>query len=95
LEELSNAPGPSGFEGPGREILLRELRASGVEVSTDGLGSVIGVWRGSAQGPRIMLAVHMDEVGAMVRYITSEGMVKFQALGAGWITHLSASAGPF
>jgi len=31
-----------------------------------------------------MLAAHMDEVGAMVRYITPEGMVKFQPLG-GWL----------
>ena len=38
LEELSNAPGPSGFEGPVREIVARELRAQGLEVSTDGLG---------------------------------------------------------
>jgi hypothetical protein len=28
LQELSNAPGPSGFEGPVREILGRELRAA-------------------------------------------------------------------
>jgi len=31
-----------------------------------------------------MLAAHMDEVGAIVRYITPEGMVKFQLLG-GWL----------
>jgi len=31
-----------------------------------------------------MLAAHMDEVGAMVRYVTPEGMVKFQLLG-GWL----------
>jgi endoglucanase len=31
-----------------------------------------------------MLAAHMDEVGGMVRYITPEGMVKFQLLG-GWL----------
>ncbi|HET7208600.1 MAG TPA: M20/M25/M40 family metallo-hydrolase [Terriglobales bacterium] len=30
-----------------------------------------------------MLAAHMDEVGAIVRYITPEGFVKFQILG-GW-----------
>src|SRR5690349_15879136 len=66
LEELSNAPGPSGFEGPVREILARELRAAGLEVSTDGLGSVIGVLHGSSDRPRIMLAAHMDEVGALV-----------------------------
>ncbi|HLM98513.1 MAG TPA: M20/M25/M40 family metallo-hydrolase [Bryobacteraceae bacterium] len=84
LEELSNASGPSGFEGPVREIVARELRGQGLEVSTDGLGSVIGVLRGSSGGPRIMLAAHMDEVGAMVRFVTPEGMVKFQLLG-GWL----------
>ena len=84
LGELSNAPGPSGFEGPVRYILVREMRALGVEISNDGLGSVIGVLRGSSERPKIMLAAHMDEVGAMVRYITPEGMVKFQPLG-GWL----------
>ena len=84
LEELSNAPGPSGFEGPVREIVARELRAQGLEVSTDGLGSVIGVLHGSSDAPRIMLAAHMDEIGAMVRFVTPEGMVKFQLLG-GWL----------
>jgi putative aminopeptidase FrvX len=84
LAELSNAPGPSGFEGPVREIVARELRAQGLEVSTDGLGSVSGVLHGSSDGPRIMLAAHMDEVGAMVRFVTPEGMVKFQLLG-GWL----------
>lgn len=83
MEELSNASGPSGFEGPVRDILIREMRAAGVEVSTDGLGSVIGVLRGSSEAPRIMLAAHMDEVGAIVRFVTSDGLVKFQPLG-GW-----------
>jgi endoglucanase len=67
-----------------REILERELRAAGLKVSTDGLGSVIGALEGASEGPRIMLAAHMDEVGGMVRYITPEGMVKFQLLG-GWL----------
>jgi endoglucanase len=84
LEELSNAPAPSGYEGPVRDILRREFQAAGLEVSTDGMGSIIGVLRGPADGPRIMLAAHMDEVGAMVRFVTPEGMVKFQLLG-GWL----------
>ncbi len=84
LEELSNAPGPSGFEGPVREIVERELRAAGLEVSTDGMGSVIAALPGASGGPRIMLAAHLDEVGGMVRYITPEGMVKFRLLG-GWL----------
>jgi putative aminopeptidase FrvX len=84
VEELSDASSPSGFEGQVRAILERELRAAGVEISTDGLGSVIGILRGPTEGPRIMLAAHMDEVGAVVRYVTPEGMVKFQLLG-GWL----------
>ena len=79
LGGLSNASGPSGFEGPVRAILEREMRSAGVEISTDGLGSIVGVIRGPADGPRIMLAAHMDEVGAIVRYLTPEGMVKFQS----------------
>jgi putative aminopeptidase FrvX len=84
LKELSNAPAPSGFEGPVRDILKRAFQAAGLEISYDGLGSIIGTLRGPASGPRILLAAHMDEVGAVVRYITPEGMVKFQLLG-GWL----------
>jgi endoglucanase len=57
-----------------REILAGEMRAAGLEVSTDGLGSVIGVLR----------AAHMEEVGGVVKLITPEGMVRFQMLG-GWL----------
>lgn len=81
LEELTNAPGPSGFEGPVRDVLSRELRAAGAEVSTDGLGSVIGVIKGVSAEPRIMLVAHMDEVGLMVRRITDDGFLKVQPLG--------------
>ncbi len=84
LEELSNAPAPSGYEGPVRDILRREFQAAGLQVSNDGMGSVIGVLRGPADSPRIMLAAHMDEVGAIVRFVTPEGMVKFQLVG-GWL----------
>jgi endoglucanase len=84
LEELSNAPAPSGYEGPVRNILKREFQTAGLEISYDGMGSIIGLLRGASDGPRIMLAAHMDEVGAIVRYVTPEGMVKFQ-LSGGWL----------
>jgi endoglucanase len=84
LSELTNAPAPSGYEGPVREILKREFQAAGLDVSTDGLGSIIGVLHGPSSGPRIMLAAHMDEVGGIVRFITPDGMIKFQ-LSGGWL----------
>jgi endoglucanase len=84
LRELSLAAGPSGFEGPVRAILSREFRTAGLEVSNDGMGSIIGVLPGPAGSPRIMLAAHMDEVGAIVKYVTTDGMIKIHLLG-GWL----------
>ena len=84
LKELSNAFGPSGFEGPVREIMMRELIPLSDNVETDGLGSLIVRKDSSRKGPTIMLSAHMDEVGLMVKYITDDGYIKFQTLG-GWI----------
>ncbi|HEY5611304.1 MAG TPA: M42 family metallopeptidase [Thermoanaerobaculia bacterium] len=84
LEELTNAPGISGHEGEVRKIVLRELRAAGAEATTDGLGSAIGTFAGPAGSPRIMLAAHMDELGLLVKHITSDGFVKFLPTG-GWL----------
>lgn len=83
LEELTNAPGISGQEAEVRKIVARELRAMGAEVTTDGLGSVIGKFKGASDGPRIMLAAHMDELGLLVKHITPDGFVKFLPVG-GW-----------
>lgn len=84
LKELSNAFGPSGFEGPVRKIMLRELAPLSDSVETDGLGSLIVRKDSSRKNPTIMLSAHMDEVGLMVKYITDDGYIKFQTLG-GWI----------
>ena len=84
LEELSNAYGPPGFEGPVRAIMRRELAPLAGELETDGIGSLIATLRGSAASPRVMMSAHMDEVGLMVKRVTAEGFVRFQTLG-GWL----------
>ncbi|MBM3141275.1 MAG: M42 family metallopeptidase [Candidatus Rokubacteria bacterium] len=84
LADLTNAFGPTGFEGPVRAIMRRELTPSAAAVETDGLGSLIARFDGTAGRPRVMLAAHMDELGLMVRRITDEGYLKFQPLG-GWL----------
>ena len=81
LEELSNAHGPSGSEGPVRVIVQRELAPIADELDSDGLGSVIARLGPSDRSPAIMVMAHMDEVGLMVRFVTPEGFVKFQGLG--------------
>jgi putative aminopeptidase FrvX len=81
MEEYTNAPGPSGYEGPVRELVVRDLRSAGAEVSIDGMGSVIGVVRGTSDRPRIMVDAHMDELGLMVQYIRPDGFIVFKTLG--------------
>ncbi len=86
LNDLTSAPGPSGYEGPVREVMQRYL-APICEIETDHLGSVIARRVGQADGPRIALAAHLDEIGLMVTRITDDGFLKFQPLG-GWWDHV-------
>ncbi len=80
LEELSNAPAPSGFEEPVRAIVERELAALGANVQHGGLGSVVATTT-SGGGPRIMVTAHMDEVGLMVQYVRPDGFIRVKKLG--------------
>jgi putative aminopeptidase FrvX len=83
LKELTEAFGPSGFEGEPAAIVARELSRSG-EVSRDGLGSVICRMNGTSDRPRVMVSAHMDEVGFMVKAVTKDGYVRFLPIGGWW-----------
>jgi endoglucanase len=65
---------------------VRELMRSLVEplgaIEQDKMGSLI--CRKGGQGPKVMLAGHMDEIGFMVRQITKKGFLKFVPLGGWW-----------
>ncbi len=82
LEKLANAPGPPGFEDPVRKIMSAELKPLSATLSYDGMGSIIAT-QGTA-GPRIMIDAHMDELGGMIRRVTSDGFLTMQMLG-GWL----------
>ncbi len=80
FKELTEAAGVSGYEGEVRAIIRRHLEPV-AHIKHDKLGSIIGVKRGSADAPRVMLVGHMDEVGFMVSLITDEGFIRFVPLG--------------
>jgi len=82
LKELTESPGISGYEIAIRGVVRKYLEKYG-ELSQDKIGSVICRKQGTAEKPRIMLAGHMDEIGFMVKQITSDGFIKFLPLG-GW-----------
>ncbi len=81
LQELTEAPGISGYESPIRALVRRHLEPLGT-IEQDRIGSLI--CRHGESGPRVMLAAHMDEIGFMVHHITEGGMLRFQPLGGWW-----------
>jgi putative aminopeptidase FrvX len=83
FKELTEVPGVPGYESEVRAVIRRHLEPV-AKIQHDKLGSIIGVKRGSADSPRVMLAGHMDEVGFMVSLITDEGFIRFVPLGGWW-----------
>ncbi|MDL2261618.1 M42 family metallopeptidase [Methanimicrococcus sp. OttesenSCG-928-J09] len=84
LEKYSNAHGVSGNEDEIRRLLKEDLKDCTDEIKFDALGSLIAVRKGSSpNGPTIMLAAHMDEIGLMVKYIDDNGFLRFAKFG-GW-----------
>ena len=81
LQELTNANGAPGFEGPVRTILKREWQGILTDLRTDGLGNLLGSLPGGSESPRVLVMAHMDEVGFMVRYIDPNGFVYFHPIG--------------
>lgn len=79
LTELQGAPGD---ESRVRNYMIEQLQPNADELIYDNLGSVFGVKHG--EGPKVMVAGHMDEVGFMVTQITENGMIRFQTLGGWW-----------
>lgn len=81
LQELTEAHSVSGHEDEVRAIFVDELSDIG-PLATDKNGSVICADR--EDGPRVMIAGHMDEVGFMVQSITLDGFLQFVTIGGWW-----------
>ncbi|MGF9963565.1 M42 family metallopeptidase [Bacillus rhizoplanae] len=81
---LTELQGASGFEHNVRRFMKQELSKYSDEIVQDRLGSIFGLKKGDENGPRVLVAGHMDEVGFMVTQITRNGMVRFQTLGGWW-----------
>ncbi len=81
LKSLSEAHGVPGYENEVRALVRGLVQPFG-QIDQDRVGSI--VCRSGQNGPRVMLAAHLDEIGFMVTHITDGGFLKFLPLG-GWI----------
>lgn len=81
LRELTEAHSVSGHEDEVRAIFVDEMEECG-ELSADRNGSVF--CEVGDDGPRVMVAGHMDEVGFMVQQISHDGFIQIQSIGGWW-----------
>ncbi|MBP2077378.1 M42 family metallopeptidase [Oceanobacillus polygoni] len=84
FKALTDANGIPGNEKEVRDVFESYIRPFADEITVDNLGSSIAKKVGEANGPKIMVAGHLDEIGFMVTRIDDKGFVYFQTVGGWW-----------
>lgn len=84
LVKLTEANGIAGNEGQVRKVFKEATNEYAEEYVQDGLGGIFAKHTGNADGPKVLMAAHMDEVGFMVSQITDKGFIKFVTIGGWW-----------
>ena len=82
-EKLTQVNSISGHEEEIRKVLYNELKDYSDEVSFDNLGSIIFTKKGKTEGPKVMIAAHMDQIGFVITHIDEKGFCYFKPIG-GW-----------
>ena len=81
LKRLLETPSVTGSEATAAELVRERLAPCADTIETDVMGSVHAVLKGAGSAPSVMLAAHIDEIGLMVTYISTEGFLSFSAVG--------------
>jgi endoglucanase len=82
LENLLDAPSPSGYEQPAQRVFRDYVTPFCDEVSTDVMGNVFARVAGKGKNPpRVMIVGHTDEIGLQIKYIDDKGFLYFAAVG--------------
>ena len=81
LQELLSTFGPCGQEDAVRDICHRELAPRVDEAWVDEAGNLVGLVRGSGEGPATRVFAHMDELSMLVKRVESDGTLRLTQLG--------------
>jgi endoglucanase len=82
LEQLLDAPSPSGYEQPAQRVFREYVAHWCDEVTTDVMGNVFARVAGKGKDlPKVMVVGHTDEIGLQVKYIDDKGFLYFAAVG--------------
>ena len=87
FKKLVGIPGGSGFEEKVIEAIAAELKRCLPNVSVDPIGNVIGkLGKGKKS---VMVCVHSDEVGLLIKYIDPKGYIYFAMGFSGMVETLN------
>lgn len=79
---LPTTPSVSGREEYIRGVIAEMMLPLCDEVTTDAMGNLICLKRGTSATPsRVLLCAHMDEIGFIVTYIEKNGMLRVAPMG--------------
>jgi len=82
LKRLTEAPGVAGYERDMGKMICEQLEGYVDSIEMDAFGNVISLKKACVEnGPRVMLAGHMDEIGLVVKYIDEKGFLYFATIG--------------
>jgi endoglucanase len=73
VKALTELPGMIGHEGPVQDFLIERWKPYCEDIKTTGIGNLMAKVGG--KGPRLLIEGHADEIGAVVKSISSEGIV--------------------
>lgn len=81
LLDLLATPSPTGFEVRGQRKWAAYAGKFANRVESDAYGNAWATLDGGANGRRLMLESHADEIGYMVRFISADGFIFVDRIG--------------
>ena len=82
LEQLLDAPSPSGYEQPAQRVFRDYVAPFCDELTTDVMGNVYARISGKGKNhPRVKNVGHTEEIGLQIKYIDDKGFLYFAAVG--------------
>jgi tetrahedral aminopeptidase len=92
VQKLIETAGPSGYEGRIRDVIRKEVEGISSDIRVDALGNlIVTVGKRAANGLKVMIAAHMDEIGIIVSHVEKNGLVRFSNIGSVFPRYLAGS----
>ena len=90
LADFALTNGISGHEKEMAQVFRDWTEEYVDDITYDQLGSIIAVKNGKENGPKLMFAGHIDEIGFLVKSIDDQGFLRLHPVG-GWWPHVLLS----